>query len=215
MFKFEVVEKWSPLFEVTDTICQESYKKCDILAENETFGDEYPDRYFVVRENNIIRCTTGIFESESLPAEELMKFKKRRRSVEFGRFCFNLSCGNKHERWIKMLEISRFVIFEIFYFLREQTYTTDFLLDTRHELVSLLRAATRNRDFLIPIQFELIPENFRPERKGHTDALLEGRAGLYRINPPALLKEKSPYCKSARATEFHPRQMPIAAMNLN
>ena len=184
MFKFEVVEKWSPLFEMTDIICQESYKKCDILAENETFGDEYPDRYFVVRENNFIRCTIGIFESESLPAEELMKFRKRRRSVELGRFGFNLSCSNKNERWIKILEISRFVIFELFNFLREQTYTTDFLLDTRNELVSLLRAVTRSSDFLIPVQFELIPENFRPERKGHTDALLEGRAGLYRINPP-------------------------------
>ena len=211
MFKFEVVEKWSPLFEVTDSICQESYKKCDILAENETFGDEYPDRYFVVREKNTIRCTTGIFESESLPAEELMKFKKRKRSVEFGRFGFNLSYSNKNKRWIKMLEISRFVLFEIFYFLREQTYTTDYLLDTRNELVSLLRAASRSRNFLIPVQFELIPENFRPERKGHTDALLEGRAGLYRINPTALLKEKSPYYKSARASELHPRQVSRAA----
>jgi hypothetical protein len=190
MFNFEVVEKWSPLFKVTDIICQESYKKCDILAENETFGDEYPDRYFVVRENNFIRCTIGIFESESLPAEELMKFRKRRRSVELGRFGFNLSCSNKNERWIKILEISRFVIFKLFYFLKEQTYTTDFLLDTRNELVSLLRAVTRSSDFLIPVQFELIPVNFRPERKGHTDALLEGRAGLYRINPTALLKEK-------------------------
>ena len=211
MFKFEVVEKWSPLFEMTDIICQESYKKCDILAENETFGDEYPDRYFVVRENNFIRCTIGIFESESLPAEELMKFRKRRRSVELGRFGFNLSCSNKNERWIKILEISRFVIFELFNFLREQTYTTDFLLDTRNELVSLLRAATRSSDFLIPVQFELIPENFRPERKGHTDALLEGRAGLYRINPPILLKEKSSYYKRAKASKFHPRQLSIAA----
>ena len=211
MFKFEVVEKWSPLFEMTDIICQESYKKCDILAENETFGDEYPDRYFVVRENNIIRCTIGIFESESLPAEELMKFRKRRRSVELGRFGFNLSCSNKNERWIKILEISRFVIFELFNFLREQIYTTDFLLDTRNELVSLLRAATRSSDFLIPVQFELIPENFRPERKGHTDALLEGRAGLYRINPPTLLKEKSSYYKRAKASKFHPRQLSIAA----
>ena len=211
MFNFEVVEKWSPLFKVTDTICQESYKKCDILAENETFGDEYPDRYFVVRENNIIRCTIGIFESESLPAEELMKFRKRRRSVELGRFGFNLSCSNKNERWIKILEISRFVFLKLFYFLREQTYTTDFLLDTRNELVSLLRAVTRSRDFLIPVQFELIPENFRPERKGHTDALLEGRAGLYRINPPALLKEKSSYYKRAKASKFHPRQLSIAA----
>jgi hypothetical protein len=198
MFNFEVVEKWSPLFKVTDIICQESYKKCDILAENETFGDEYPDRYFVVRENNIIRCTIGIFESESLPAEELMKFRKRKRSVELGRFGFNLSCSNKNERWLKILEISRFVIFKLFYFLREQTYTTDFLLDTRNELVSLLRAVTRSSDFLIPVQFELIPVNFRPERKGHTDALLEGRAGLYRINPTALLKEKSSYYKRER-----------------
>ena len=211
MLKFEVVEKWSPLFKATDIICQESYKKCDILAKNETFDDEYPDRYFVVRENNIIRCTTGIFESQSLPAEELMKFKKRKRSVEFGRFGFNLSYSNKNKRWIKMLEISRFVLFEIFYFLREQTYTTDYLLDTRNELVSLLRAASRSRNFLIPVQFELIPENFRPERKGHTDALLEGRAGLYRINPTALLKEKSPYYKSARASELHPRQVSRAA----
>jgi len=103
MFKFEVIEKWSPLFQITDIICQESYKKCNILAENETFGDEYPDRYFVVRDDNIISCTAGIFESESLPAEELMKFSKRRRSVEFGRFGFNLSCYNKNEGWIKSL----------------------------------------------------------------------------------------------------------------
>ena len=211
MFKFEVVEKWSPLFEMTDIICQESYKKCGILAENETFGDEYPDRYFVVRENNIIRCTIGIFESESLPAEKLMKFRKRRRSVELGRFGFNLSCSNNNEKWIKILEISRFVIFELFDFLREQTYITDFLIDTRNELVSLLRAATRSIDFLIPVQFELIPENFRPERKGHTDALLEGRAGLYRINPPALLKEKRGYYRRAKASKFHPRQLSLAA----
>jgi hypothetical protein len=211
MFNFEVVEKWSPLFKVTDIICQESYKKCDILAENETFGDEYPDRYFVVRENNIIRCTIGIFESESLPAEELMKFKKRRRSVELGRFGFNLSCSNKNERWLKILEISRFVIFKLFYFLREQTYTTDFLLDTRNELVSLLRAVTRSSNFLIPVQFELIPVNFRPERKGHTDALLEGRAGLYRINPPGPAERKSSYYKRAKASKFHPRQLSIAA----
>ena len=211
MFKFEVVEKWSPLFEMTDIICQESYKKCGILAENETFGDEYPDRYFVVRDDNIIRCTIGIFESESLPAEELMKFRKRRRSVELGRFGFNLSCSNKNEKWIKVLEISRFVIVELFNFLREQTYMTDFLIDTRNELVSLLRAATRSIDFLIPVQFELIPENFRPERKGHTDALLEGRAGLYRINPLTLLKEKSSYYRRAKASKFHPRKLSLAA----
>ena len=211
MFKFEVVEKWNPLFEMTDIICQESYKKCGILAENETFGDEYPDRYFVVRDDNIIRCTIGIFESESLPAEELMKFRKRRRSVELGRFGFNLSCSNKNEKWIKVLEISRFVIVELFNFLREQTYMTDFLIDTRNELVSLLRAATRSIDFLIPVQFELIPENFRPERKGHTDALLEGRAGLYRINPLTLLKEKSSYYRRAKASKFHPRKLSLAA----
>lgn len=211
MFKFEVVEKSSPLFEMTDIICQESYKKCNILAQNETFGDEYPDRYFVVKENNIICCTIGIFESESLPAEKLMKFRKRRRSVELGRFSFNLSCSNKNETWLKILEISRFVIFKLFDFLRELAYTTDFFLDTRNEIVSLIRAATRSIDFLIPVQFELIPENFRPERKGHTDALLEGRAGLYRINPPALLKEKSSYYTRAKASKFHPRQVSLAA----
>jgi hypothetical protein len=211
MFKFEVVEKWSPLFEMTNIICQESYKKCNILAENETFGDEYPDRYFVVKENNIIRCTIGIFESESLPAEELMKFRKRRRSVELGRFSFNLSCSNKNEICLKILEISRFVIFELLDFLKEQTYTTDFLIDTRNEIVSLLRAATRSIDFIMPVQFELIPENFRPERKGHTDALIEGRAGLYRINPPALLKEKSSYFRRSKVSKFHPRQLSFAA----
>jgi len=211
MFIFEVVEKRSPLFKMADNICQESYKECNILSENGTFGDEYPCRYFVVRENNIIRCTVGIFESQSLPAEELMKFKKRRRTAEFGRFGFNLSCSNKNERWIRMLEISRFVIFEILHFLGEQIYTTDFLLDTRNELVSMLRAATRSIDFLVPIQFDLISENFRPERKGHTDALIEGRAGLYRIYPPALLEEKSSYYKKANYSKSQPRQLSIAA----